>query len=348
MNVFNHTLIQKTTLSAICGLLLSLTACVPMRKFEDLQTAKLASDSANRSCLERYNRLHEQDSAHEAQAANAVRTIQKLKEDSIETAALVAKQKELYKVLNETYEKEIKFGSLETQRKIEQMKELEIKFNERAKEYEEMKAKVSQLKDQELKLQNEKGTLSTSLQERDKSLLEKEQKLAELKQILNSKDSAVKALKNSVSNALLGFKDAGLEINIKNGKVYVSLSEQLLFASGRTDVDKKGREAILQLAALLDRQKDINILVEGHTDDVPIKTEKMQDNWDLSVMRANSIVRILTKEGGLDPKRIMAAGRSQYLPIDPAKTPEARRKNRRTEIILTPKLDELLQIIDNQ
>ncbi|MDZ4757049.1 MAG: OmpA family protein [Bacteroidota bacterium] len=348
MGTNNNTFLQKISLVAISGLIISFTSCVPMRKFEDLQASKLASDSANKSCLEMYAKLREQDSALDAQVGSTKRIIQKLKEDSLETAAIVAKQKELYKVLNETYEKEIKFGSLETQRKMEQLKELEAKYNERAKEYEEMKAKMTQLKDEEKKLQSEKGTLATSLQERDKSLQEKEAKLAELQQILHSKDSAVKALKTSVSNALLGFKDAGLEINIKNGKVYVSLSEQLLFASGKTDVDKKGREALLQLATVLEKQRDINILVEGHTDDVPMKSEKMQDNWDLSVMRANSIVRILTKDGSIDPKRIMAAGRGQYMPIDPAKTPEARRKNRRTEIILTPKLDELLQIIDNQ
>lgn len=295
-----------------------------------------------------YSKLHEQDSAHEAQVAASKRLIQKLKEDSLETNTILAKQRELYKELNETYEKEIKFGSMEAQRKMDQLKELEAKYNERSKELAEKEAKLSQMKDEEQKLQTEKGSLSSTLQERDKALQEKEQKLAELQQILHSKDSSVKALKASVSNALLGFKDAGLEINIKNGKVYVSLSEQLLFASGKTDVDKKGREALLQLATVLDKQKDINILVEGHTDDVPIKTEKIQDNWELSAMRANSIVRILTKDGSIDPKRIMAAGRSQYLPIDPSKTAEARKKNRRTEIILTPKLDELLQIIDNQ
>ncbi len=348
ISIENTTFIEKITLAVFCGLLISFTSCVPMRKFEDLQAAKLASDSANKYCLEKYGKLHEQDSLHESQASSAKRIIQKLKEDSLETNTILAKQRELYKELNETYEKEIKFGSMEAQRKMDQLKDLESKYNDKMKDYEEMKAKMTQLKDEEQKLQSEKGSLSTSLQERDKTLQEKEQKLAELQQILHSKDSSVKALKASVSNALLGFKDAGLEINIKNGKVYVSLSEQLLFASGKTDVDKKGREALLQLATVLEKQKDINILVEGHTDDVPIKTEKMQDNWDLSVMRANSIVRILTKDGSIDPKRIMAAGRSQYSPIDPSKTAEARKKNRRTEIILTPKLDELLQIIDNQ
>lgn len=348
MNIKTHTIIQKTTLAIFSGLIILFSSCVPMRKFEDLQASKLASDSANKSCLEMYSKLHEQDSAHEAQVAASKRLIQKLKEDSLETNTILAKQRELYKELNETYEKEIKFGSMEAQRKMDQLKELEAKYNERSKELAEKEAKLSQMKDEEQKLQTEKGSLSSTLQERDKALQEKEQKLAEVQQILHSKDSSVKALKALVSNALLGFKDAGLEINIKNGKVYVSLSEQLLFASGKTDVDKKGREALLQLATVLDKQKDINILVEGHTDDVPIKTEKIQDNWELSAMRANSIVRILTKDGSIDPKRIMAAGRSQYLPIDPSKTAEARKKNRRTEIILTPKLDELLQIIDNQ
>ncbi|WP_162053054.1 OmpA/MotB family protein [Pontibacter pamirensis] len=175
----------------------------------------------------------------------------------------------------------------------------------------------------------------------------REQRLAELQRILDEKDKAVANLRSRVSNALLGFNDKDLTIDVRNGKVYVSLAEQLLFNSGSTKVDPKGVDALKKLAVVLKEQKDVNVLVEGHTDDVPIArgTVGMQDNWDLSVLRATEITRILAN-AGVDPQRVTPSGRSKYIPLDEATTKEARQKNRRTEIILTPKLDELFQILE--
>ncbi len=175
----------------------------------------------------------------------------------------------------------------------------------------------------------------------------REARLAELQRILDEKDQAVKNLRSKVSNALLGFNDKDLTINVRNGKVYVSLAEQLLFNSGSTKVDPKGVEALKKLAQVLQEQKDVNVVVEGHTDDVPISkgTVGMQDNWDLSVLRATEITRILTNTG-VAPERVTPSGRSKYVPLETASTKEARQKNRRTEIILTPNLDELFQILE--
>lgn len=175
----------------------------------------------------------------------------------------------------------------------------------------------------------------------------REARLAELQRVLDEKEAAVANLRNRVSNALLGFNDKDLTIDVRNGKVYVSLAEQLLFNSGSTKVDPKGVEALRKLASVLKEQQDVNVLVEGHTDDVPIAkgTVGMQDNWDLSVLRATEITRILAN-AGVDPTRVTPSGRSKYVPLDESKTKEARQKNRRTEIILTPKLDELFQILE--
>jgi chemotaxis protein MotB len=157
----------------------------------------------------------------------------------------------------------------------------------------------------------------------------------------------VNALKASIQKALLGFKNQGLTVEVRNGKVYVSMEEKLLFKSGSIEVDPKGQQALLELAKALNQNKEVSILVEGHTDNVPMKSPTIKDNLDLSVLRATSISRILTSKGAVDPKRVMSAGRGEHFPIDPADTPEARAKNRRTEIILTPKLDELLSILGN-
>lgn len=179
-------------------------------------------------------------------------------------------------------------------------------------------------------------------------LKRREARVAELEKVLADKDKAVRDLKNKVSNALLNFKEKDLTVNVKNGKVYVSLSEQLLFKSGKWDVDPKGIEAIRKLAGVLKDNNDINVMVEGHTDDVPLVGSQscLKDNWDLSVLRATAIVKELTG-AGVSGTKLTAAGHGEFLPLAQGKTPDVRQKNRRTEIILTPKLDELFQILGN-
>ncbi len=180
------------------------------------------------------------------------------------------------------------------------------------------------------------------------SLIERERKVKELETILANKDKAVQDLKNKISNALLNFKENDLTVNVKNGKVYVSLAEQLLFQSGSIEVDGKGVTAIQQLAKAIKDQRDIQIMVEGHTDNVPIgkKSPYMQDNWDLSVMRATSITKILTK-AGVSPNQVTASGKGEYSPLMPNTSDPNKQKNRRTEIIITPNLDELFKILDS-
>jgi len=176
---------------------------------------------------------------------------------------------------------------------------------------------------------------------------DKEARVMELEAILGRQEEIVNNLRQSVSNALLGFENNGLTIEVKNGKVYVSLEESLLFASGSTTVDRRGETALKELARVLESNPEINVMIEGHTDDVPLRPgSAIRDNWDLSVLRATAIVRILKSSANIDPQRFVVAGRGEHLPVDPENTPEARRKNRRTEIILTPKLDELFKIIE--
>ncbi|RAV98270.1 OmpA family protein [Pseudochryseolinea flava] len=180
------------------------------------------------------------------------------------------------------------------------------------------------------------------------SLAERERKVQELEQVLANKDKVVQDLKNRISNALLNFKENDITVKVKNGKVYVSLAEQLLFGSGSIEVDSKGVTALQQLAKAVKDQKDINIMVEGHTDNVPVskKSTYMQDNWDLSVMRATSITKILTK-AGVSPTQVTASGKGEFMPLSLNDTPQNRQKNRRTEIIITPNLDELFRILES-
>jgi len=199
-------------------------------------------------------------------------------------------------------------------------------------------------------LQDARNNLNTRedmLREAENELAEKNARLIELQNILDQKDQAVKDLKDRVINALTGFNNNGLTVHEKNGKVYVSMEEKLLFKTGQWNVDPNGRKALNELKKVLADNPDINIMVEGHTDDVPMRgSGDVKDNWDLSVMRATAVTKILTDDGQIDPKRIIASGRSEFVPLSNEKTPDARQMNRRTEIILTPKLDELLKIIE--
>ena len=206
---------------------------------------------------------------------------------------------------------------------------------------------LSQQRDQLLAIQDNLEKTRKLNDSLGNSLAERERKVKELEEVLAKKDKAVQELKNRISNALLNFKENDLTVKVKNGKVYVSLAEQLLFGSGSIVVDKKGEGALQQLAKAIKDQKDIHVMIEGHTDNVQIaaKTKYFEDNWDLSVLRATSISKILIR-GGMSPNQITASGKSEYSPIAPNDNPPNKQKNRRTEIIVTPNLDELFKILD--
>lgn len=181
------------------------------------------------------------------------------------------------------------------------------------------------------------------------SLATREQKVAELENVLKETQLAVTELKNTVSKALNSFGDEELTVIEKNGRIYVSLSEQLLFKSGSAAVDPKGQSALSQLAQAIKNSNNIYILVEGHTDNVPVssKSKYMQDNWDLSVMRATSIVKIL-ESNGVNSTNLTAAGRGEHFPVAENNSKEDKQLNRRTEIILTPDLTALFEVLGKE
>ena len=237
--------------------------------------------------------------------------------------------------LQKAQEELIKGNDKETRRLLKQLQVTQ----------ESLQEKEDELRELEVSLNSKKQNLEELLFELD----QRNARLIELEKILRKKDSVVLALKDNVSSALMGFKNDGLTVSLKNGKVYVSLEEKLLFGTGSTSVSPSGVNALKKLGQVLERNTDINIMIEGHTDDVPYKSDSgpIKDNWDLSVKRATSVVRILLDNSSINPKRLIASGRGESMPVDPVKTTEARRKNRRTEIILTPKLDELFKILEN-
>jgi chemotaxis protein MotB len=191
------------------------------------------------------------------------------------------------------------------------------------------------------------GQMEVDLLEREVAIKSRELDVENLNNLLKQKDANLSKLKSSVANALLGFKGEGISVEQRDGKLYVSLENSLLFASGSWSVNAKGVNAITELAKVLATQTDLQILVEGHTDNVPfIGSSLVKDNWDLSVMRATSIVKIITNNKGMKALNITAAGRGSFNPLVKNDTPEDRAINRRIEIILSPNMDELMDLLE--
>ena len=195
----------------------------------------------------------------------------------------------------------------------------------------------------------ESARMLKELEENQMALNERSRRVNELEAMLRSREEAINNIRSKVTDALTGFNGKGLSISIKDGKVYVSMEDKLLFRSGSFEIDPKGAQAVRDLSDVLAQNPDINVMVEGHTDDVPYRPNgQLRDNLDLSAKRATTVVRLLLENKAIEPSRIIAAGRGESLPVATGKTAEDRAKNRRTEIILTPKLDELMQLMQDK
>lgn len=319
----------------------SIVSCVPARKYEELNSKYKSCSEENASLKNSNKELEEKTTELTASVEQLKKAIAILENDTAIMGNSLRLMTTNYDNINKTYQllldknNELLSGNKVTTEKL--TKDL-------LRTQEELQAKEDALRTLEgsLTMKEEKlKKLTTELELREK-------RVNELEAMISRKDSLVTALKNKVKDALLGFENNGLTIEQKNGKVYVSLDESLLFSSGSYSVGTKGIEVLKKLAKVLEQNQEINILVEGHTDNVPLNGKgDVADNWDLSVKRATSVVKIITTNSSVNPKRLTAAGRSEYIPLDMTNTADGRKKNRRTEIILSPKLDELLQLLES-
>lgn len=342
--------VQKKRLYAIAliGAVLFTAGCVPARKFEDMVERRESCENRNQELRKENESLFTQNNELTNQRDNLLEQVEKLKQDTTETGIQQRRLQNNYDRLARTYEiildqneRLMEGKDLETNRILQQLQETQEDLQKRE---DDLRKATLLMEEKERSLNQLNERLQRSAQE----LAVKEERVSELESILERQEATVQNLRRAVSNALLGFEGQGLTVEIKHGKVYVSLEESLLFATGSTRVDTEGVNALKELARVLEKNPDINILIEGHTDDVAVRPgSQFTDNWDLSVLRATAIVRILLQNSNIDPQRLTAAGRGEFMPLDPAKTAEARKKNRRTDIILTPRLDDLFQIIES-
>lgn len=316
--------------------------CVSKKKYDNLLAEKVKLEADKQIVEEQLVQAQNEIAMLTEQINKFTQQLRDLQNDTLSLKTDNQRLSAAYEELNESYERLLanynrllSNSAKESGNLTKQLADKELQLSDLERGLNEMRQKL-------FAREKEVMQLSVDVEQREKKLQELESKLAE-------KEKAVQQLRNAVNNALLGFKEKDLSVQIKNGKVYVSLSDQLLFKSGKFTLESnQGIAVIKKLAQVLKNNPDINIMVEGHTDDVPVAagTQNIRDNWDLSALRATSIANQLVAEG-VAGHRIIASGRSKYLPIENAKTPEARQKNRRTEIILTPKLDELFQIIQH-
>lgn len=311
--------------------LLLLSACVPAKKYKDLLERE-------KVCSEELAKFKKSSGEYEALSkdlqtkfANASRDLSKLIQD---TTALGSKYRLLlrdyniidgeYKSLQKSFDKLKNLSARET---AELQNQLEAKNNE-------LQIKEDAL----LKLDQE-------LKEKQRLLLEREKRVNELEEAIRKKEAAVQLLKAKVANALRGFENQGLSVVQKNGKIYVSLEAKLLFKSGSTFVEEEGVRALVELGKALESEKDLEIIVEGHTDTDKLNSSASpKNNWELSVLRATSVVQILLNNSSMTPSQIMAGGRGEFLPVDEYD----KSKNRRIEVIISPNLNELFEIISNE
>jgi chemotaxis protein MotB len=318
----NHLLIKKGIRIVIIVFLAgTFSSCVSMKKYKDL-TAKCneESTSLNAKVDELSTKVNELSSANE-----------RYKKDVSQLKADTSRLGSMLRVLTADY------NELDRSHEL-----LKVQFAANFEDAAKAMTKLKSLQDSLLAREDRVKAMQAELDVKGKNL-------AELQAALQRNDSITSALRKAVSDALMGFEGKGLTVHMKNGKVYVSLEEKLLFASGKWDVSKDGTSALKDLAKVLEKNPDINVLIEGHTDNVPLNSQnQVEDNWDLSVMRATSIVKILLANGKINPTRLVASGRGEFLPVEPNTSAANKAKNRRTEIILSPKLDELMQIIGSK
>ena len=323
-------LMKKTlALSILCSLILA--ACVPSKKYNELLERE-------KSCSEELAKYKKSSTDYEVLSKDlqskydlAAKEVSRLRGDTNQLGNQIRLMTREQATLEAQYE------TLENS--FDKLKNLSAK--ETATLQTELEAKTRELQRKEdalLKLDEE-------LKVKQALLIEREKRVNELEEAIRKKDAKIQLLKARVANALRNFENQGLTVVQKNGKIYVSLEAKLLFNSGSTKVEEDGKSALVELAKVLETERDLEIVVEGHTDtDKLTSSVSPKNNWELSVLRATAVVELMLANSKMSPAQIMAAGRSEYHPVDP----NDKSKNRRIEIIISPNLNELFEIISNE
>lgn len=338
-----------------------LAACVPAKRFHEVAAQRDSLRQEHEVSLHVADSLRVSNRELEGIKAHLEKQVQQLVSDSM------ARGETLVRTIDELANLKFSYGQLEANQKsivagnqreiskmLSEMQRMQSRLQQREDAVKSLESQLFQRKQELDRVEKQQATnrhaldsLRSSLDELTSTLNEKHRALEALQQALARKDSASMALKDRIARALFGFEGQGLTVHEKNGRVLISIEDKLLFKSGSYAIGPQGEAAIRQLVPILEQYADLNIVVEGHTDDVPMKgSGPIADNWDLSAKRATTIVKLMLEGSSIPPSNISASGRAEFHPLVDEKTLEARQKNRRTEIILTPNLSEIMGLLN--
>lgn len=308
-----------------------LFACVPAKKYNELVERE-------KTCSDELNKFKASAIENEGKAKDLQVMVDQYKKDILTLKADTAKLGTDYRFLQAQYDN----MAAQNEAYEQKMDQMRVKNSKSSASYQaDIDAKNMELQRREDALK----TMEAELLAKEKMLVEREERVNELEETLRRKDEAIKSLREKVSKALAGFEGKGLTVVEKNGKIYVSLEAKLLFASGSVLVDQSGKKALIDLSKVLENEKDLEIVVEGHTDtDKLTSSVSPKNNWELSVLRATAVVEIMLGNSKMNPAQIAASGRSEYHPVDV----NDKAKNRRIEVIISPNLNELYKLIEQK
>ncbi len=326
----------QVVLSLALIVAIGFVGCVPQRKFAEVKSAKDESDAENKELQRKLDNISATIKEQGTTIETLKKSVSKLNEDTLLYGKEYRRLRVMYDKVNDlnnellSKNEKLLNSSLDENRKL-------LRDLEKAKE-------ALQVKEDSLyKLEKSVKEKQAALAKAQKDLFDREIKIKELDSLLQAQRSASEMLKAKLEAALLNYKNKGISVREENGKVYVSMEAQLLFPSGKTDINPDGKAAIIQLAKIIQDEKDLNITVEGHTDTDKINSAGLipRDNWELSVLRSTEVIKLISSNSTIDPTQLSASGRSEYHPLDA----EDKARNRRIEIILEPNLKELYNII---
>ncbi|MEZ7928956.1 MAG: OmpA family protein [Flavobacteriales bacterium] len=331
---------MKKSILYLSAILFLVSSCVAPKIHNSLlsehETANNKLSASEKKVLQLNNDLEEK----EGKILILETQLSELRNDSVQNGKALTILQDKYNELSDTYDLLTSKNSRYMADKAKETKKL-------LEQLEQAQTALFEKEDELNNLSNSLGVKEEELKLAEQELSARSIRVTELETIINRKDSMVTALKKSISKALIGLEGEGLTIEKRNGKVYISLEEDLLFASGKYVVNSGGVTALNKLATALSTQTDLEILVEGHTDNIPLSGKGLvKDNWDLSVMRATNVVKVLTKNQSLNPLQLTAAGRAEFVPIASNETKQGRSSNRRIEMILSPNLDDLFDLLE--
>lgn len=317
---------MKIRLTSVLALLVLMTSCVSSKKYGELESKNADLQRKYRSINDELETFRDSNQKMEKDLADLKTDFETVTTERNQLMEKLTALQKNYESLEKSYDA------------LEQNSSAAIAENSR-----QNRELLAQLDEKEAALTQEKNRL----EKLEKDLALRSQRIDELESVIAAKDAKMNALKNAVSNALTNFEGKGLSVEQRDGKVYVSMENKLLFSSGSWAVNSEGRKAVQQLGTVLAQNPDIAVLIEGHTDNVPYGgSGQLKDNWDLSTKRATSIVQILRENSNIDPQSLTAAGRGEYAPVASNDSEVGRAKNRRIEVILTPKLDEITRLLN--